>query len=852
MLMALLALLLLAGALPSLAAPPPEVRNIAPLADISTSPWLGTFDFVGRYVDGDLAVSHSFRGGLPVPGSIRLEWDRPYALHSIRFTLPIDADGKVQPVRYTIVGDAEGDGDFEATLVPVVTNTEADEAKGAERVSVAYAGETRHLRWFEHALDGRKLRAIQLRALEAPKGYLASGPAVSEIEIYTEDPIPAVAPAPALPRPEPWSVSLRLEPSDAPAPLASGRRVHKSVFVEGGATPWNVSLREEIAAGSIDRIGASAAFRRLTERLRALGVHELHCLNPMMDGKAVWPHSSFYRDSVAEDLLGPFVRAMHEAGFEVGASSYAEWPWFPASRGRWTWPREEYDRHPPVTPLYPCVISDAFYRKGRAMVNRGMIGTGDAALDSLYVIGDEYYYKSHPLPVPADDPCRVKFLQRFGHAPPEAAANTQAYRDWVRFCFEGVADNIQHLSQQAKLADPELTTVAGLCIDYLVFNNRIQHGISVDVIARRAPDLDFVELNPYPEMHGQMKHNWVTLTAKYGAAAAPGGRLGMVLQGARIAGQIRPRLFRPVDVYGGMLSAFIHGARYLSMYRLDYLTKTFDDVALGFRTIAALERAGFTEARPVKTVALCVSRASADWWWAAEEDPTRKCRGSASDEMMTDFLLRHGYPFDIFFLDYPEELTELERYQLIVLPFPYALSRDAARRIIDAAKAGARVLVMQTAGAVDQDGKPHEADGGALQPCLELPTCCFWPEIDLLTDGTRRSFLRGLKSEIDASLAPGTPFALDAGGACGADVETTMLVHPAGRIFIPVLNWEKRPVPVGLDLNLRDGRLRQVRVLTPSGWRQQNQPLPARNRIGLRLGENEFAVLVLDQADGER
>ena len=105
----------------SLASAEARKTNIAPLADISTSPWVGTIDFVNRYVDGDLSLFNVFRGGTPIPGQITLEWDRPYSLESIRFTLPVDDKGHVQAIRYTLLADLDGDGKFERTLYRLQT-----------------------------------------------------------------------------------------------------------------------------------------------------------------------------------------------------------------------------------------------------------------------------------------------------------------------------------------------------------------------------------------------------------------------------------------------------------------------------------------------------------------------------------------------------------------------------------------------------------------------------------------------------------------------------------------------------------------------------------------------------------
>jgi len=834
----------------SLAATEVRKTNIAPLADISTSPWVGTIDFVNRYVDGDLSLFNVFRGGTPIPGQITLEWDRPYSLESIRFTLPVDDKGHVQAIRYILLADLNGDGKFERTLL--MPTDSQDVAKNRVLVSTKINNpeivtiKPVSIQWLTKDLEGIKVRAIRLQAINAPSFYLCSGPSVSEIEVYTTDSVVSSESKSSSSIP-PHAIKLDLKPSSPPESLTAESSVKKAVFVEGQASPWHGALRKFFEnSTSFNQLENEPEFKKLVQDLKLLGVEELDCLNPMIDDKAVWPCSSFYRPSVSNDLLGPFVKAMHKAGLKVGGSQYAEWPWFPGKAGRNTWPREEYDRLPSSPyPRYTCVISDVFYRNGKTMFNRNMIGRGDQSLDSMYVVGDEYYYKPHHLPLPKSDPCHQRFSERFGKPVPETEANTQAYRDWVRFCYEGVAENIEYLSKQAKDYHPELNTVAGLSIDFMLFQNRIAHGISPDIVARQAKSLDYLVLNPYPEYHGQMKHNLVTLMAKYGSAAAPGGRFGMVLQGARTSGHVKPRLFRAVDVYGGMLSAYIHGARYLSIYRLDYLAKTFNDVALGFKTIEALDKVGFADARPAKTIALCISRASQDWWWIAhaKDNSAVKNRAMVSDEMMIDFLLRRGYPFDLYFLDYPEELTNLGQYDLIILPFPYAVSKEAAKQINLAMDDGAQVLAMQTPGVVDQNGEALENNNNDLERCLSLSNGHFLPKVDLLTDGTKHSFLQELKSQIDSLIGASTPFALNAGGY---DVEASMYLHPEGRVFVPIINWEPRKMEFSIKLHLVANKSYRLYILKPTGWYENTALLSPQGVVGLYLDENEFAILVLD------
>jgi hypothetical protein len=265
--------------------------------------------------------------------------------------------------------------------------------------------------------------------------------------------------------------------------------------------------------------------------------------------------------------------------------------------------------------------------------------------------------------------------------------------------------------------------------------------------------------------------------------------------------------------YSTALWNLMYGAGSVNYWRFNYVVDYGHASALtrAYSMVKELDALGLWDARPSRKIALLSSRASLDWWqikawWGKSADPNwdrglEGQRGWFADECAFNLLQKNGYSFDWLFLDNLERLTGLDQSKVLVIPFAYSVSKEAAARIKSAAEKGAKVILLSgMAGPTDEWGEPHPAP--VLKELVDSGKAVVFDE-DILAFGSSTSLAGKFLKALDGALGAEHPFKLH---HYGQSIDATLLEKGDRERFVFLLNYEKKPCTVDIEMALPEGK----------------------------------------------
>ncbi|MBS3762876.1 MAG: beta-galactosidase trimerization domain-containing protein [Planctomycetes bacterium] len=472
-------------------------------------------------------------------------------------------------------------------------------------------------------------------------------------------------------------------------------------------------------------------------------------LKPLIDGL----HNHGYKTYI---FLHAWISPIQKEGKQ------APMPW-----RRWDYPYEQsdfifskgYDKYYKVK--YPCVICEDDFRDKWLGIMKEVVGLG---IDGVYVMPDEYYFKGHHLETTKCVHCKREFEKRFGYetfpkpvgqftmVTPDGEKDVwsdnaqkgvseediEHYCKWKLFEYEKVAELFNEVAVELKEVKPGLELIASANpAPPIMKDRRMEHGCAMDVIGRGE---NFTGVQLYGSVPVEL--------GKYTAMAR---RMKAAYPHAELVGSIQSLSFksRPSDFsvrfYGYILPFVMSGVRKIDAYRLNYLHANdwWPHVVRGVRMVRLLEKWGIAKSRSPAETCMLYSRASEDWWQLRVEslmdkkdlgrqdfyllyeggreekgsmDTSKRqqkinehrLRGPISHRQIEGLLIERGIQYDVKYTDHPEQLEDLSKYRLLILPFGYAMSQAAVEAIRKAVDEGARLLIFDRLGEVNQYGVRHK------------------------------------------------------------------------------------------------------------------------------------------------
>ncbi|MBM4038334.1 MAG: hypothetical protein FJ290_07460, partial [Planctomycetes bacterium] len=776
----------------------PRVQNIAPYVKaIRPTPSVG--QSVWQVADGSEATMASFRTGVGLGGSYEFVLPKPMEVSAIRFL-----QGGLFTFRSVVCADTTGSGAYDTILGAVLD--------GAPHA------------WRELAFPPTKLHRLKFRALEGQRGWEQSFPQLAEFELYASQAATAGLPK-ALPLRKAEPV-----PKDARR-LTIGQPVKSA---------WPVVRPEDRIAKCITADLWMFGINLGTPPAKPLAEFE-PCLKTAKDIKGMG----------ADGVL-----------LFVEAEMSAFWP---SPNFRW----HTKDNAPPSTSLGPGPpnrdllreLTDTLHAHGLKLyvvfLGRFMecyVGPKDKdgwqalleeaasrGIDGISLCHDEAFYgleKPEGKTRPKDDPVRLAFQKRFGPGadlPESIWQDTVDYKRWTVYCYEQLGGRFRRYRDAVRKANPKCETFLIIGSHAVSANNRMTYCLAYDVIGHIA-DLDYLGTD-YQEAETRV---W--------AASARNRRAVM-------------EIFVPPSVREGIQAA-LQGARLIAWYRYNYieLQKSADHRRREIAFLGALERWGVTRARTPGALAVLASRASEDWWdndhgtnWLGH-NPVAK-QGFWTARLIAQFLNANGYPLDLYYLDQLESLKDLGRYRVLFLPFPYAVSKQAAELLAKAHAGGSKLLIAQQLGEVNEVGVRHDRpilsdlvrkgrDDGSV---VYLPRNLVEWEID-------PAFAQEFAQTLDEVLGDAKPLFLH---RHGCHVEAYLAEAGPREKLLTLINWQDAEADFEVGLPLPEGnyRLLTVAASDPSAECQAlldgKEAIPAASlrRFALKLPAGDVRLLLLRPAE---
>jgi hypothetical protein len=773
--------------------------NIAPYADIRCKPYAGlTRNFVD--IDPSFRTFSFVEPGVPIASKVfDFHFDSPQWIAEVKWTSPF--------ARWSLLGDSNGDGEFDRIIAMDLAEatSRGDSWKHRTVVDIRL--------W-----PAEPFRAIRMVDLAAPGSN--NGSNIYDFQILSPaDRVAFSGPHPhAVMRGEhlvgsPPMAAVGEEINVEPAPPE--KQLPRGFHIE----PWMFGLDEWIDRPADERPPLSQ-HEPFTSFVAALRKHHANTVNlwppkkfndPRGQGvyemPLLWP-SRFDRHSLDENILAKVAEAFREKGIRF------------MSMTRTSYPKPAEDM-PEVELKYPDLpmhqLQGAKYLPGivQEQALSGVDGVG-IGFDE-----QEWHFLSSPAAYRWGPPGEL-FTKRYGMAGPNDVEDTVAYRKWVDFGYRQFAEYLANASAIAKQANPGVITKCPVSATIgSTYNDRIKIGIAEDILQRTA-DLDYTRAYAYLGWHA-LGHYVTAFATK----VTSGGRLDrktVSLHNCPWADspETYPGFYLhypPIYQLASPISAVMHGGNMPLIWRWNWIFRDGYEkqVEAAYGMLGTLSAWGITEAGTPKSIAVVRSRASEDWWqirgrFNPQGDIMDQTRGHVLFKAVLEILLTGGYPFDVLYLDYPDELAEaLPKYDLVILPFPYSVSRDSAEVIGTFVAGGKPVIALDRLGETDEWGEPRKSP--VLAPIFRSNDKAVLFGQDLTRVGQHREVDTSFRKLVDGMLGSRKPTFLE---SYGNDVEMALLEKSPTDKFLALMNWTERPVTVDAGVNMPPGSYR-VRVTSPRG-----------------------------------
>ncbi len=700
----------------------------ATFAEVSSLPGM---QGIGYLNDGDNTRSAIWCPGSEGGGELTIRFPKPIDVTIFRFQQKDNGASK-----YRLMADRDGKGDY-STLIK-----EQKDKKPIFKTFIAIP-------------VNKRVFGLKFIALEGNAGYRRPYPVLTEVEIYSRN-------KPYFPKQKIVNASRKLKTAAAKA-LPEFKR--KEIDIRLCIDTWHAGIQRKKPATKLEE---SKTFQNMIQRFKEADANsarlfiETACCDDEMPWKSekLWPGHG-------QDQLAPLCAALHKKGIKLYFFSHAWMSPF-QKRGkraimpycRWDYPYEQSDRLVGVIDQYqvryPCVISDNDFRDKWLAFLKGALEQG---ADGVYLTPDEYYFKGHNLSRANCPACIKEFKKMYGYdSIPKGAKlssekkgatvaitrgeveDSEHYRKWKLFEYRKIAGLFHDISAELKKFKPTAQIVMSDNKITEDLAGRLEHNMCLDIM-ENDPNVDLAQVYGNAVLD---KVGWISAYARRIAAAAGSkDKLLASIQWLNVQ-DIKPDY--SIQLFGYALPQIMLGARAYENYRLNYMYDKgwWPNAIECHKMIRLLEQWGVRESDTPDTTCLLLSRASEDWWRTkleglcgdkggndvafnllyagddinrsasktagSERDRVLKMdalRGVGSKLAMESLLCEAGIPYKVAFTDRMDNLENLKRFKLLIMPFSYSLSKDAFKRIREAVEAGTKLIVFDRLGPVDEFGNPH-------------------------------------------------------------------------------------------------------------------------------------------------
>ena len=701
----------------------------AEFSEISSLPGMQGIAYLN---DGDNIKSGLWCPGSEGAGELTIQFPKPLDITVFRFQQRGNGASK-----YRLMADIDGKGNY-STLIK--------EQKDPKPI----------FKTFITIPVNRKVFGLKFIALEGNAGYRKPFPTLTEIEIFSKKKA-------NFPKTKVVNSKNNLKTSAAKSlPEFKRREIDIRLCID----TWHAGIPRKKDATELEK---SKTFQEMLKRFKDADANsarlfiETACCDNEMPWKSekLWPGHGF-------DQLAPLCKALHKNNIKLYLFSHAWMSPF-QQRGkrakmpycRWNYPYEQSDRLVGVMDqykvTYPCVICDNGFRDKWLELLKGAIEQG---ADGVYVTPDEYYFKGHNLSRANCPDCTAEFKKMFGYdSIPKGAAlsskkvgatiavtrgkveDSEKYRKWKLFEYRKISELFHYVSAELKKYKPSAQLVMSDNKITEDLQGRLEHNMCLDMM-ENDPNSDLAQV------YGNAVLDKVGRIAAYARRiAAAAGNKDKLLASIQWLGVQDTNPDYSIQLFGYALPQIMLGARAYENYRLNYMYDKgwWPNAIECHKMIRLLEQWGIRESDTPDTTCLLLSRASEDWWRTkleglcgdqpgsdvsfnllyagddinkvatktavSERDRVFKMdalRGVGSKLAMESILCEAGIPYKVAFTDRMDNLDNLKRFKLLIMPFSYSISEKALKKITEAVNTGTKLIIFNQLGSVNEFGNPNK------------------------------------------------------------------------------------------------------------------------------------------------
>lgn len=531
----------------------------------------------------------------------------------------------------------------------------------------------------------------------------------------------------------------------------------------------------------------------------------------------MWP-SKYFKWSHPENLLKEFCDEMHKSNIKV----FIQWR-FPG------WEKMELPTEKKEVALMGKLRRLRFSGVAEELIDADVDGV-PLCLDEEYFGGVRYpghFAKEKNLTKAKNEAEKKKWIKKNAIIKATQAAfkkrwktdkfpnkyeDSELFRQWVLFYYEQIAAGMKEVAESAKKKNPDTLTATNI-VACESFNNRMRWGAAYDIIGHTA-DIDYFGTDPYHTMEdsylGYLKSG---ATTKALAAGSKKRQSVVTLNfpwgwGGRKKHPLTYEVCPPISVMGSVMNSVMQGGTAFAFWRynlsfLEGYDKYVEQVYGMLDTMAAW---GAKEAAIPRDIAILRSRASEDWW----QLKVRKgdYSGNRGDEIMgysyykwlAELMMTRGYPFELYYQDQPDSYKNLSDFKLVILPFPYSISKKVYTEIEKAANKGTKILIFGKQGETDEIGNAYNKP--LLKKLIDSGKAEFISE-KIEDVGHFPEFIGRVVKKIDGLLGDSKTLTFNGNGSA---VQAGCLEKSTTEKFIILINWGNNEATVDLGIKIPSGK----------------------------------------------
>ncbi|OGV58745.1 MAG: hypothetical protein A2X49_00440 [Lentisphaerae bacterium GWF2_52_8] len=787
------------------------------LANVNTLPAIQGAD---KLYDGDLKTAPALSKGGEAGSELTFKFPKAIDVTVFRFAQAGSCTDK-----YRLMADIEGKGDYSKLIV---------ERKDEKTI-----------RWeFISIPVNQKIFGLKLIALNGEIGYRSSFPNISEVEIYAKDKF------------NPPKGQLTIGPkveanSFVPVPESKIKNIDIRICTD----VWNYGLAQWKPEKT--PLSEYQPYKNLVDFLKEVDANSVRFFDETESCADFlpWKGSKLVEDQYTHDYMKPLTDALKKDGYKLYYFTHAWKSPFQkrGERAPMPWCRWDYPYHQSDTLIginknykisYPCVLCNPDYREKWTQMMREALQNGAAG---VYLMPDEYYFKGHNLSRANCPECSAEFKKMFGYdsmpvlkAPANGTnasgqvnaplpEDSEQYRKWKMFEYVKISELFKKVSADLRKEFPKAQLINNdnqACFEASL--GRLEHTLASDIFGTD-PNADFAQIYGIPSI---VRQGGTTAYAKRFEASA--GKDKMLASTGWGASQNNP-----VEKYGHILPEIMLGGKILEVYRQNYMTvgdglPVYKEL---FKMVRLLEQWGIAKAEVPELACMLFSRAGEDWYYVkvnalmapdkkgnavdfylhlADESINKKVSNESADDLqrflaqdrlrgfgarmtMESMLTANGVPYKVAYTERPDNMKNLKRFKLLVMPFAYSLSKSAFEEIKAAVEAGTKLVIFEQLAPTDEFGNAYEKP--LLEEFLGKPGVTFIK--DSLADNSADMLKQAEYMKLFNSAIKDTGYAFYPNDAPVSYI-VTALPDDAGYILY-LANWEsgfpvKKPATVTISL----------------------------------------------------